>query len=134
MPSTFEKKLIINKAYVTSLASLSKCSQRGVATILCAPDFSQIVSIGVNGGVKGGAQCLCVLPGKETCIHAEINCLIKCSVPTEGLVMLCSLSPCKQCATAIINAGISKVYYVDEWKSDLGIQLLKSAGVQVINI
>ena len=121
------------KNFTINLADLSKCSERHVAAIITDKYLSQIYSIGVNGGPKGLADCMCVIDGKYGCIHAEINALIKCSSTEPDKIMFVTLSPCKQCATAIINApgGFSKVYYFEEWKEDYGIQLLKAAGIHV---
>lgn len=124
------------KNFTNDLASLSKCTERRVAAIITDKYLSQIYSIGVNGGPKGLADCMCVIDGKYGCIHAEINALIKCSSTEPDKIMFVTLSPCKQCATAIINApgGFSKVYYFEEWKEDYGIQLLKAAGIHVERI
>lgn len=129
----YRSKLDVMVAFAENLATLSKCEQRGVAAILTDRDFRQIYSCGTNGGPSRGAQCLCVLPGKYGCIHAEINCLIKCQVPTEEKVMIVTLSPCIQCAAAIINAGISRVYYTEEYKDKAGINMLAHAGIQCLH-
>ena len=127
-------KLTAMANFAKDLAKLSKCEQIGVAAIITDNDFRQIYSIGVNGGPAHGPQCLCVLPGKYDCIHAELNALIKCQVPTENKVMIVTLSPCLQCAAAIVNSGITKVYYIDKWKDVGGIKLLENAGIQVIKV
>lgn len=121
------------KDFTANLATLSKCTERKVAAIITDSSMSQVHSIGVNGGPKGLADCMCVLDGKYGCIHAEINALIKCTNTEPGKIMFITLAPCKQCATAIINApgGFSKVYYFEDWKEDFGIQLLKAAGIHV---
>ena len=77
---------------------------------------------------------MCKIDGKYGCIHAEINALIKCMTDEPGKVMFVTLSPCKQCAAAIINApgGFSAVYYSEEWKDATGIKLLRQAGIVVI--
>lgn len=124
------------KRFVQDLATLSKCSERQVAALITDKDLSQIYSIGLNGGPKGLADCMCKIDGKYGCIHAEINALIKCNSADADKVMFVTLSPCKQCAAAIINApgGFSAVYYVDAWKDDTGIKLLKGAGITVKQI
>lgn len=127
-------KLRVFKNFALDLATLSKCNHRHVAAIITDCDFMQVYSIGVNGGPKGLAQCLCDIDGKYGCIHAEINALIKCVADDPNKVMIVTLAPCKQCASAIINAGIRTVYYIDEWKEDTGLQLLKAANVRVMCI
>lgn len=126
------RKLIF-KNFTIDLAKLSKCTERKVAAIITDNDLTQVYSIGVNGGPKGLADCMCVIDGKYGCIHAEINALIKCTTTEPNKVMFVTLAPCKQCATAIINApgGFSKVYYFEEWKEDIGLQLLRNAGIHV---
>ncbi len=127
-------KLLVFKEFATSLATLSHCEQRGVAALIIDEDLQQIYSIGVNGGVAKGIQCLCTLPGKETCVHAEAQALAKCTTDVRGKTVIVTLSPCITCATLMINSGIARVYYVDEWKDIRGLDLLRSVGVTCIQI
>lgn len=130
------KRKLIFKNFTIDLAKLSKCTERKVAAIITDKDLTQVYSIGVNGGPKGLADCMCIIGGKYGCIHAEINALIKCTTTEPDKVMFVTLAPCKQCATAIINTpgGFSKVYYFEEWKEDIGLQLLRNAGIYVEQI
>lgn len=131
-----DSRLEVFKRFAQDLAKLSKCSERKVAAVITDKDMTQVYSIGLNGGPKGLVDCMCLIDGKYGCIHAEMNALIKCRSDAEDKVMFVTLSPCKQCAAAIINApgSFSAVYYVDEWKDDSGIKLLKSAGIRVEQI
>ena len=124
------------KAFTVHLATLSKCTERHVAAIITDKELSQVHSIGINGGPKGLADCMCIIDGKYGCIHAETNALIKCKAAEPDKVMFVTLSPCKQCAAAIINTpgGFSAVYYFEEWKDDCGIKLLQAAGIRVERI
>lgn len=126
-------RIQVFKDFTLNLAKLSKCTDRQVAAIITDSTLSQVHSIGINGGPKGLADCLCKLDGKYGCIHAEINALIKCRDEHSNKVMFVTLSPCKQCATAIINApgGFSTVYYMEAWKDETGLKLLKSSGIRV---
>lgn len=133
---SYTQRLKVFKNFVLNLADLSKCSEKHVAAIITDKDLSQVYSIGINGGPKGLMDCMCTLPGKYGCIHAEINALIKCRSNAENKIMIISLSPCIACAAAIINApgSFSKVYYVNNWKDDTGVKLLTKAGISVIQI
>ena len=126
----------IFKRFAEDLATLSKCKERQVAAVITDKDMSQVYSIGINGGPKGLVDCMCAIDGKYGCIHAEINALVKCTSSTPDKVMFVTLSPCKQCAAAIINApgGFSAVYYSEQWKDTTGIELLKAAGIRVIKL
>lgn len=128
-----EARLQVFKNFVRDLSTLSKCSERHVAAIITDSQLSQVYSIGINGGPKGLVDCMCKIDGKYGCVHAEINALVKCRSDSADKVMFVTLSPCKQCAAAIINApgGFSAVYYIDAWKDDSGIKLLKAAGITV---
>lgn len=129
-------RMKVFKEFTQSLATLSKCEERRVAAIITDKSLTQVYSIGINGGPKGLADCMCNIDGKYGCIHAEINALIKDKSSDEGKVMFVTLSPCKQCAAAIINApkGFSAVYYFEEWKDSTGIKLLHSAGITVAKV
>lgn len=124
------------KQFALNLATLSKCCEAHVAAVITDRDLSQVYSIGLNGGPKSLTNCMCAIDGKYGCIHAEINALIKCQSDAPGKVMFVTLSPCKQCAAAIINApgGFSTVYYVDAWKDDTGLKLLRAAGINTLQI
>jgi dCMP deaminase len=123
-------------SFVNDLAALSKCEERKVAAIITDKELTQIYSIGLNGGPKGLVDCMCKIDGKYGCVHAEINALVKCRNDAPDKVMFVTLSPCKQCAAAIINApgGFSAVYYLQQWKDTTGIDLLKKAGIRCMRI
>lgn len=130
------KRLQVFKNFAQELSTLSKCTERHVAAIIVDKDLTQVYSIGVNGGPKGLVDCMCKLNSKYGCVHAEINALTKCTNDSKGKVMIVTLAPCVACAAAIINApgGFSSVYYVESWKEDTGLKLLKSAGIKVEQI
>ena len=130
------KRIAVFKRFVKDLSTLSKCTERHVAAVITDKEMSQVYSIGLNGGPKGLADCLCIIDGKYGCIHAEQNALVKCLSDDKDKVMFVTLSPCKACAAAIINApgSFSAVYYCEEWKDASGINLLKAAGIKVCKI
>ena len=125
-------RVVVFANFARELAKLSKCEERKVAAIITDKDLAQIYSIGLNGGPKGLVDCMCKIDGKYGCVHAEINALIKCRSDAPDKLMFVTLSPCKQCAAAIINApgGFSTVYYLQEWKDTTGIELLRKAGIR----
>lgn len=127
-------RIVVFAEFVRNLSTLSKCEERKVAAIITDKDLTQIYSIGLNGGPKGLVDCMCKIDGKYGCVHAEINALIKCRNDSPDKVMFVTLSPCKQCAAAIINApgGFSTVYYLQQWKDTTGIELLKKAGIRCV--
>lgn len=133
--ATLYKMLNIYTRFVMDLKEISKCNEGHVAAIAVSKDMQQVYSIGVNGGPKGGPDCLCGYSNsKYTCIHAEANCIAKCTTTDRCKVMICSYSPCVTCASLIINSGFSHVYYIKEYKDQTGIVLLKDAGIKVTQL
>ena len=122
--------------FVDNLSKLSKCKEKQVAAVITDKDMMQVYSIGLNGGARGLDDCLCETTGKYGCVHAEINALIKCRSDAADKVMFVTLSPCVACAAAIINApgSFSAVYYLEEWKNDEGLKLLRKSGIKAEKI
>lgn len=120
--------------FVKDLATLSKCEQRGVAAVITDRMGSQVYAIGVNGGPKGGPQCLCGLGGKYLCVHAEANAIAKDRSNDEDKVMFTSLAPCPTCAALMINSGIRRLFYLEPWKDHEGLHLLQEAGIPALHL
>ena len=128
------KRVEVFRRFVADLATLSKCEKRQVAAIITDKSLTQVYSIGINGGPRGLADCLCSMGGRYGCVHAEINALSKCNCSDTDKVMFITLSPCVACAAAIVNSGFSKVYYLEEWKDTAGLKILQNANISVIHL
>jgi dCMP deaminase len=94
------------------------------------------LSIGYNGAPAKLEHCNPVrCDVNKPCTwssHAETNAITyaaKKGIATEGAIMYCTDSPCETCAKAIINAGITRVVYVREYRNTSGLKLLDMAGV-----
>lgn len=134
-----QDKLAVFAKFVDNLKDVSKCEDRHTAAIVCSKDLQQIYSIGVNGGPKDTEHrdpqlsCLCNTEVKYSCIHAEANALIKLQTSATEKIMICSLAPCTQCASMIVNTpgGFSEVLYLTQWKEPLALDILISRGIKV---
>ncbi len=51
----------------------------------------------------------------------------------KSKVMYVTLSPCRMCCKAIVNAGISEVVYDKEYRDTTGIEILQQVGITVRN-
>ena len=104
-----------------------------VAAIVVTEDNTQLLSLGYNGDHAGGPNCReSDNPGDSGFIHAEVNALIKLDFNSpKRKKMYVSLSPCKMCAKAIINARIDEVIYIDQYRDLSGVELLQNAGIKV---
>lgn len=129
-----DRRTAVLARFTRDLATLSKCEDRHVGALITNADGTQIYSMGINGGPKGGVQCLCSLGEKYTCIHAEANAIAKCTSLDENKVMFTTLSPCVTCAALIANSGVKRLFYLENYKSDLGLNLLKAQGIGVTKL
>lgn len=74
------------------------------------------------------------LDTKPDVIHAEMNAILKCAKlgkSTKGATLYLTHNPCCECAKAIIASGIVEVWYLDSYRSLLGIEVLRKNGVKV---
>ena len=64
-----KEEVFIN--FVKHLSLLSKCRHGQVAAILVSTDFTQVFSVGINGGPVGQKDCVCKTKNaKYGCAHA----------------------------------------------------------------
>lgn len=108
-----------------------------VGAVIVNEDNTQVLAIGYNGDQKGGPNKRESMDvGGSGFIHAEINALIKCdyNYPKKKKMYL-TLSPCKMCAKAIVNAGIDEVIYAKQYNhAENALNILLSAGIKVRSI
>jgi dCMP deaminase len=71
---------------------------------------------------------------KREVLHAESNALAKVSKSTlsaEGADMYITTCPCFDCAKLIIQSGIKRVFFSEDYRDMSGIGLLEKAGIEV---
>lgn len=104
-----------------------------VGAIIVTSDNTQVLSLGYNGNARGMSNVpQSDEPGCSGLLHAEINALLKLDYNNpKDKVMYLTLSPCQNCAMAIINSGIKKVVYKDAYRDKKGIALLEEANIEV---
>lgn len=107
-----------------------------VGAVIVTGDNTQVLSVGYNGDQAGGTNEVESLePGQSGCIHAEVNCLIKLDYNNpKKKKMYVTLSPCKMCAKAIVNAGVNEVVYLEKYRDESGLRLLADAGILVRSV
>jgi dCMP deaminase len=68
-------------------------------------------------------------------LHAEANAITKVaksSNSSDGATLYVTASPCIECSKLIIQAGIRRVVYSEEYRITDGRDLLKRAGLEVV--
>ena len=132
---TAKQEVFVN--FVKNLAALSKCKHGKVAAILVSTDFTQVFSVGINGGPIKLKDCVCKKKNaKYGCAHAEQNCLVKNYDRDIPKIMICTTECCPTCATLIVNSNInvSEFWYIDEYKDHLGLDILTASDILVAKI
>ena len=104
-----------------------------VGAIVVTDDNTQVLAVGYNGNHAGGPnEPESPVPGQSGFIHAEINALLKLDYNNpKRKVMYITLSPCRMCAKAIVNAGIDEVVFSEEYRDISSVEILKASNVSV---
>lgn len=77
------------------------------------------------------------LSTKPEVLHAESNAISKCAKwysSTQDATLYVTLSPCFDCAKMIIQAGIKRVCYCDEYRDTKGLDFLRKNNIIVEQI
>ena len=118
-------------------ATNSYCKRRQVGALIVK--HRMIISDGYNG-TPSGFENECEDENnrsKPYVLHAEANAITKVAKSnnsSEGATLYITASPCMDCAKLIIQAGIIRVVYADEYRVIDGIELLEKAGIEVVQL
>jgi dCMP deaminase len=127
------------------VAERSTCLRRRVGAVIVKD--KRILTTGYNGAPRGLKHCAEVgclreklnIPSgqrQEICrgMHAEQNAIIQAAifgVSIDGSAIYTTNFPCITCTKMIINSGIKKIIYADEYPDELSKELLAESSVEV---
>ena len=135
-----QKQLRYDKAYLRMAkqwATLSHCERKQVGALIVKD--SMIISDGYNGTPTGFDNC-CEDENNKTnwyVLHAEANAIMKVAKSTnnsDGATLYITLSPCRECSKLVLQSGIKRVVYMNDYKDNSGLKFLEKAGVEVEHI
>ncbi len=135
-----DSELKFDRSYMDMARIWSKnsyCVRRQVGALIVKERM--IISDGYNG-TPCGFENVCEDENgvtKPYVLHAEANAITKVAKThnsSEGATLYVTAAPCVECAKLIIQAGIIRVVYSDEYKVTDGLELLKRAGITVFKI
>lgn len=115
-------------------AENSYCQRRKVGALVVKEKM--IISDGYNG-TPSGFENVCEDAHGVThpyVLHAEANAITKLARSgnnSDQATLYVTASPCIECAKLIIQAGIRRVVYAEQYRLTDGIDLLRRAGVEV---
>ena len=115
-------------------AKNSYCKRRQVGALIVKDNM--IISDGYNGTPSGFENVCEDEHGvtKPYVLHAEANAITKVAKSgnsSAGATLYVTASPCIECSKLIIQAGIRRVVYRDEYRLTDGVDLLRRAGIEV---
>lgn len=138
MTSEEEKQYKLDQRYMRMAriwAENSYCVRRQVGALIVKDKM--IISDGYNGTPVGFENICENKEGftKPYVLHAEANAITKIARSnnnSNGATLYVTTSPCIECAKLIIQAGIVRVVYGEEYHLTDGIDLLRRAGIEVV--
>ena len=98
-----------------------------------------IISDGYNG-TPSGFENVCEDEKGNTkpyVLHAEANAITKVAQSnnsSKGSTLYITASPCIECAKLIIQAGIRRIVYNEQYRLADGLEILKRAGIEIVHI
>ncbi len=134
---TDKKQQILDQRYLKMAdiwAQNSYCKRRKVGALLVKDKM--IISDGYNG-TPSGFENECEDENNKTktyVLHAEANAITKVAKSGNsslGATLYVTSSPCIECSKLIIQAGIKRVVFTENYRLEDGINLLKRANIDV---
>ena len=132
-----QKQLELDKRYLRMAkiwAENSYCERRRVGALIVKDKM--IISDGFNG-TPAGFRNICEDEDGKTypyVLHAEANAITKVAKSnnsSEGATMYVTTSPCIECSKLIIQSGIKRLVFSENYRLNDGIDLLEKAGIEV---
>ena len=126
-----------DKRYLEMASTWSKnsyCERRKVGALIVKDRM--IISDGYNGTPQGFENVCEDETGKTKnyVLHAEANAITKVAKSnnsSQGATLYVTSSPCLECAKLIIQSGIKRVVFLEKYRIEEGIELLKRANIEI---
>ncbi len=140
METKTDKQLELDKRYLRMAAiwaENSYCKRRQVGALVVKDQM--IISDGYNG-TPSGFENVCEDEHNITkpyVLHAEANAITKVAASSnssKGATIYVTSAPCIECAKLIIQAGIIRIVYCDDYHSEDGLELLRKVGIETVKI
>lgn len=115
-------------------AENSYCVRRKVGALIVKDKM--IISDGFNGTPSGFENVCEDADGltKPYVLHAEANAITKVARSgnnSDGATLYVTASPCIECSKLIIQSGIRRVVYGEQYRLTDGLDLLRRAGIEL---
>lgn len=130
-----DKQSILDRRYLRMAriwAENSYCKRRQVGALVVKNQ--RIISDGYNG-TPSGFENVCEENNVTFpyVLHAEANAITKLARShnnSDGATLYVTAAPCIECAKLIIQCGIKRVIYAEEYRLADGLDLLRKANIE----
>lgn len=122
------------------VASRSSCDRAAVGAVVVLN--KTCIATGYNGSVAGLTNCdesghLLEEGHCVRTVHAEMNALLQCARhgrATDGATIYATHYPCLNCMKSILQAGIKRIVYLNDYRNNpISAKLASEAGVDIIH-
>ena len=122
------------------VASRSSCDRAAVGAVVVLN--KTCIATGYNGSVAGLTNCdesghLLEEGHCARTVHAEMNDLLQCARhgrATDGATIYVTHYPCLNCMKSILQAGIKRIVYLNDYRNNpISAKLASEAGVDIIH-
>lgn len=135
-----DKQSLLDSRYLRMAqiwAENSYCTRRQVGCLVVKD--KRIISDGYNG-TPSGFENVCEDENgvtKPYVLHAEANAITKLARSannSDGATLYVTDAPCIECAKLIIQAGIRRIVFSRQYRLTDGLDLLRRAGIEIVNM
>lgn len=122
-------------------ASRSTCPRAKVGAVIVRDNH--ILVTGYNGSIHNDEHCIdvgCKMKDQHCirAVHAEMNAIVNCARQgdnLEGSTIYVTHFPCIRCMPLILQAGIKRVYYINDYRVDpYCLQLAETSGCKLTKL
>ena len=154
-----QAKRLVFMEVAQTLAKLGTCPRKAVGAVIIRD--GRCISWGYNGAPPGFPHCednnhgwqfkregreqpgaveeleaeMLEQYGCRNATHAEANALSFAAlqgISTAGATLFVTVAPCDTCSKLLIAAGIRRVYFREEYRDPLGLEVLRLAGIGAV--
>lgn len=123
-----------------AFASRGTCLRARVGAAIARD--GRVLVTGYNGPAAGLPHCndQCAIRHSSGCtiaVHAEANAIAYAArhgIRVESADLYTTHLPCYGCAQLIVNAGIARLFYKNDYRDHSGLSLLVDARVDIIQL
>ena len=117
------------------VAERGTCKRKKFGSVLVKDRI--IVATGYNGSPKGMPHCIdigCLMKDGHCTrtIHSEQNALIQAGARAKESILYCTGLPCPICFKMLIQAGIKKIIYDEDYNKKELEYWIRNGGIEVI--